>query len=76
MKVKKKFINMFASLKKTYEFAKKDKKYLIYFLIGSILYCTISVVAPLLSAKRIVSLTAKYGISLFLLLLLFFLLNF
>lgn len=59
VKEKKKFINMFGSLKKTYQFAKKDKKYLIYFLIGSILYCTISVVAPLLSAKRIVSLTGE-----------------
>lgn len=56
---KKKLKGFFGYLKKTYSFAKKDKKYLIYFFIGCILYCTISVVAPLLTAKQIVNLTSE-----------------
>lgn len=58
-KEKKKLKGFFSYLKKTYAFAKKDKKYLIFFLIGSILYCTISVIAPLLSARQIVALTSE-----------------
>lgn len=59
MKEKKKLQGFFGYLKKTYTFAKNDKKYLVFFLIGSILYCIISVIAPLLSAKQIVSLTSE-----------------
>lgn len=58
-KEEKKLKGFFSYLKKTYTFAKKDKKYLFYFLIGSILYCTISVITPLLSARQIVSLTSE-----------------
>lgn len=58
-KEKKKLKGFFSYLKKTYAFAKQDKKYLIFFLIGSIFYCAISVIAPLLTAKRIVSLTSE-----------------
>ncbi len=59
MEEKKKLKGFLGYLKKTYTFAKKDKKYLFFFLIGSILYCTISVIAPLLSARQIVSLTSE-----------------
>ena len=41
---KKKLKGFFSYLKKTYMFAKNDKKYLFYFLIGSIIYCTLSVI--------------------------------
>lgn len=58
-KEKKKLKGFFSYLKKTYAFAKKDKKYLIFFLIGSIFYCVLGVVVPLLTAKRIVSLTSE-----------------
>lgn len=59
MEEKKKLKGFFSYLKKTYQFAKQDKKYLIFFLIGSIVFCTISVIAPLLSARQIVSLTSE-----------------
>lgn len=58
-KEKKKLKGFFSYLKKTYAFAKKDKKYLIFFLIGSIIFCAISVIAPLLSARQIVALTSE-----------------
>lgn len=58
-KEKKKLKGFFSYLKKTYAFAKKDKKYLIFFLIGSIFYCVLGVIVPLLTAKRIVSLTSE-----------------
>lgn len=53
-------------LKRTYEYAKKDKKYLIFFIIGCIIYGIISVLAPLLAAKQIVALTDETWKQLFL----------
>lgn len=57
VKKKKKIKNIFNYLKKTYQFAKKDKQYLIYFLFGSIILCVINIIAPILAAKQIVFLT-------------------
>lgn len=48
---------IFSYLKKTYQYARKDKNYLFFFLIVSILMCVINVVAPLLSARQILYLT-------------------
>ena len=56
-KKKVKLSNVFYYLKKTYQYAKQDKKYLFFFLIGSILLSVINVVAPLLSARQILYLT-------------------
>ena len=51
------FSNVFSYLKKTYQYAKQDKKYLFFFLLGSILLCVINVIVPLLSARQILYLT-------------------
>ena len=51
------FSNVFGYLKKTYQYAKQDKKYLFFFLLGSILLCVINVIVPLLSARQILYLT-------------------
>ena len=56
---KKNLHGFFGYLKKTYKFAKKDKKNLIFLVLGCILYCTVSVLSPLLTAKRIVALTSS-----------------
>ena len=56
---KKKLTTSLTYIKKTYKYAKDDKKYLIYFLIACIFFSIISVVAPLLSARRIVALTEE-----------------
>jgi len=53
-------------LKRTYQYAKDSKKYLIYFIIGCIFYAFISIVAPILSAKQIVALTNETWEQLFL----------
>ena len=55
----KSFKGVFTYIKKTYKYAKEDKKYLIYFVIACVLYSVVSVVAPLFSAKRIVALTSE-----------------
>ena len=55
----KSYKGVFTYIKKTYKYAKEDKKYLIYFVIACVLYSVVSVVAPLFSAKRIVALTSE-----------------
>ncbi len=45
------------NFKNTWKFVKKDKKYLILFLIFSLILCGISVITPLLSAKMLLFLT-------------------
>ncbi len=57
MEEKKSLKGAWTYLKRTYKFARKDKKYLIYFLLGCIVYCGISILAPLLAAKQILALT-------------------
>ena len=47
--MKKDFTHTFFYLKKSYQFAKKDKKYIVYSIILSIIFTFISVVAPILS---------------------------
>ncbi len=59
MKEKKSIHSTLRYIKKTYQYAKEARKYLIYFLLACILYSVISIVAPLLSAKRIVALTSE-----------------
>ena len=59
MKKRKNSKSFFTYLKKTYLFAKKDKKDLIFLLLGSIIYCTVSILIPLLTARRIVALTSS-----------------
>lgn len=59
MKEKKSIHSTLRYIKKTYQYAKEARKYLVYFLIACILYSVISIVAPLLSAKRIVALTSE-----------------
>lgn len=62
---KKNLQGTFKYLKRTYLYAKKEKKYLFYFLIGCILLSAISVLAPLLSAKQLVALTSNIWTQLF-----------
>ena len=71
-KKKVKLSNIFNYLKKTYQYAKQDKKYLFFFLIGSILLSVINVVAPLLSARQILYLTNEFCTQLFAVTLLIF----
>ena len=71
-KKKIKLSNVFYYLKKTYQYAKQDKKYLFFFLIGSILLSVINVVAPLLSARQILYLTNEFWTQLFAVTLLIF----
>ena len=71
-KKKVKLSNVFYYLKKTYQYAKQDKKYLFFFLIGSILLSVINVVAPLLSARQILYLTNEFWTQLFAVTLLIF----
>ena len=71
-KKKVKLSNVFYYLKKTYQYAKQDKKYLFFFLIGSILLSVINVVAPLLSARQIFYLTNEFWTQLFAVTLLIF----
>ena len=54
---KEKISTIFTYLKKTYQYAKNNKKYLFFFLIGSIILCIINVMVPLLSARQILYLT-------------------
>ena len=49
----------FTYLRKTYRFAKKSKKNLIFMFIGCIIYCVVSILSPLLTARRIVALTSS-----------------
>ena len=59
MKKRKNAKSFFTYLKKTYLFAKKNKKDLIFLLLGSIFYCVVSILIPLLTARRIVALTSS-----------------
>ena len=45
------------NFKNTWKFVKEDKKYIILFLIFSLILCGISVITPLLSAKMLLFLT-------------------
>ena len=49
--------NILINFKKTWIFVKEDKKYIILFLIFSLILCGISVITPLLSAKMLLYLT-------------------
>ncbi len=49
--------NILINFKKTWKFVKEDKKYIILFLIFSLVLCGISVITPLLSAKMLLYLT-------------------
>ena len=49
--------NILINFKKTWRFVKEDKKYIILFLIFSLVLCGISVITPLLSAKMLLYLT-------------------
>ncbi len=59
MKKEKKYKGFFTYLKKTYLFTKNNKKYLIFIVLGCFLYCVVSVLGPLLTARRIVALTSS-----------------
>lgn len=59
-KKKVKLSSVFYYLKRTYQYAKQDKKYLFFFLIGSILLCVINIIVPLLSARQILYLTDEF----------------
>lgn len=48
----------FRFLKKTYDYSREGRKYLIFFFIGCILSCIISAIAPLLWAKQLLHLTS------------------
>ena len=45
------------NLKSTYKYAKSGRKYLFFFFIANILLTVISVIVPVLSAKRLLALT-------------------
>ena len=45
------------NFKKTWDYVKEDKKYIILFLLFSLILCGISVITPLLSAKMLLFLT-------------------
>jgi ABC-type multidrug transport system fused ATPase/permease subunit len=64
------------NLKMTWEFARKNKKYLFIFLIFNILICVLGVISPMLSAKQILyindsSWNSLLNISLFILIVAF-----
>ena len=56
-KKKKDFKETWYYLKKTYPYAKKDKKYLFFFFLGCIVLCAIQIVAPIFTARQIIELT-------------------
>ena len=62
---KKSFKGSWTYLKRTYQFAKKERKYLFYFIIGCIFYSVVSILAPILTAKQIVLLTGELWKQLF-----------
>ena len=49
--------NILINFKKTWKFIKEDKKYIILFMLFSLILCGISVITPLLSAKMLLYLT-------------------
>ena len=61
--------NTFYYLKKTYKYAKEEKKCLFYFLFFCIIMCIIDVILPLIAAKEIIALTSKIWDQLFLMIL-------
>ncbi len=67
MEVNKK--NIIYYLKRTYKYAKKDKKYLYFFLILCIIMCFIEILSPLIAAKKIIALTSGFWEQLFLMIL-------
>ena len=50
--------NLFYYLKKTYKYAKNERKYLFYFMFLCIIMCVIEILSPLIAAKSIISLTS------------------
>ena len=64
--------NTFYYLKKTYKYARKERKYLFYFFVLCIIMCGIDILAPLLSAKGIISLTSGIWDQVFLMILAIF----
>ena len=56
-KKKRDFKETWYYLKKTYPYAKKDKKYLFFFFLGCIVLCAIQIVAPIFTARQIIELT-------------------
>ncbi len=64
-KNEKSFKETWTYLKKAYKFSGKYKKYLLGFIVGSLVYSGISIVAPLLAARQIVSLTSELWEQLF-----------
>lgn len=47
----------FKNIKSTYKYAKRGKKYLLLFLLLNIVLTVISVIVPIISAKRLIALT-------------------
>ena len=56
-KKKRDFKETWYYLKKTYPYAKKDKKYLFFFFLGCIVLCAIQIIAPIFTARQIIELT-------------------
>ncbi len=52
------------SLKRSYQFANKNKKYLFFFLISSIIYSALSIALPILYARQILYLTSEIWVQL------------
>lgn len=50
--------SVWKNLKATYKYAKNGKKYLILFLVGNIIMTIISIIIPIIIAKRLVLLTS------------------
>lgn len=51
--------NFFQNIKDTYKYAKSGKKYLFIFLFNHLLLTAISIIVPIMTAKRLVSLTSS-----------------
>ena len=62
-KKKKDFKETWYYLKKTYPYARKDKKYLFFFFLGCIVLCAIQIVAPIFTAKQPRKKKNKYFLS-------------
>ena len=55
--IKKQKFQTFKFLKKTYNYSREGKKYLIFFFIGCIIACIISAISPFLWAQQLLHLT-------------------
>lgn len=62
----------FKNIKSTYKYAKRGKKYLLLFLLLNIVLTVISVIVPVISAKRLITLTNGLFERLFILVILLF----